>query len=201
MKKPISLILLAVLLMLGCDKKEVMERYDFAFHIFRLTDESYKELIITSGDVVHNIPKRSPVGPYFGLGDWRRGGDIQHYYFDICELATEEKYLALHNNYYTHFPYTGISYFESAADTVFIRDGKWEEICDTTLSDLPIMGHVSSMYSEIREFEITSLEKITHMNRWKMSIDDITKAINKVIDDGELDKYSKVVNRIRPSAE
>ena len=55
---------------------------------------------------------------------------------------------------------------------------------------MPILGDANSIYSEIRLFEITSLEKITGKNRQEMTIEDIEQAINNVIDDGKLDKYS-----------
>lgn len=199
-----SPLFLIAALLTGCDSKEVLERADFAFFIFRLEDESYKELIITNGDVVPNFPKRSKDGPYFGIGTgvYTQGVvDITPYYYDICELATEEKFLALHNNYYTFFPYTGISSFESSSDTVFVREGIWKDVCNIDPASLPILDNVSEMYSEIRFFEITSLEKITHKNRWKMTIDDMEKAVNKVIDEGELDKYSRIVYIMWPSRE
>ncbi|MBP5304070.1 MAG: hypothetical protein J6Z00_04210 [Clostridia bacterium] len=45
------------------------------------------------------------------------------------------------------------------------------------------------------------MEKITHKSRKEMTMDDIEKAINKVIDDGELEKYSKKVTDITASKE
>ena len=45
------------------------------------------------------------------------------------------------------------------------------------------------------------MEKITHKSRKEMTVDDIEQAVNKVIDDGELEKYSKKVTDITASKE
>ena len=57
------------------------------------------------------------------------------------------------------------------------------------------------LYSEIRLFEIQSLEKITSKSRKEMTIDDIEKSINKIIDEGKLDKYSRIYHNMWRSME
>lgn len=123
--------------------------------------------------------------------------DPQKYSYDICELATEEKYLSLHSGYYTYFPYTSIVEYEQCV----VRCGKWDSVCACNPLGLPIMGNASMLYSEIRLFEIQSLEKITSKSRKEMTIDDIEKSINKIIDEGKLDKYSRIYHNMWRSME
>ena len=133
-----------------------------------------------------NFPKRYRDEPYFFYGSERWEQNPEKYTFDICELATEEKLLALHDHYYTYFPYTGLR----QCDKDVVRDGKWSDLCSTDPLTLPVVTSANSLYSEIRMFEIRTLEKLTKKKRDKMTIDDIEKAVNKVIDEGKLDKYS-----------
>lgn len=56
--------------------------------------------------------------------------------------------------------------------------------------DLPVKGSVNELYKEVRHFDIYVLERMTGKGRKEMTIDDIEQAINKVIDDGKLEKYS-----------
>lgn len=55
---------------------------------------------------------------------------------------------------------------------------------------LPIVGSVNSIYKEIWHFDIYSIEKLTGKSRKEMTIDDIENAINIVIDQKKLEKYS-----------
>ena len=204
MKAKLFLLTTIVTILCGCDTPQTLENTKYAFFIFRYVDESYKELIITDGSKNHsdgyfkiingiaNYPKRYRNEPYYSADKWSL--NPEKYTFDICELATEEKLLSFHSRYYTYFPYTNIFPFYSSP--VVIRDGKWENICDVNPFELPILGDANSIYSEIRFFEISSLEKITGKKRNEMTIDDIEKAVNNVIDDGKLDKYSKTYNNM-----
>ena len=56
-------------------------------------------------------------------------------------------------------------------------------------------------FKEIRVFEIRSMERLTKKTRTEMTIDDIEQAVNKVIDEGKLDKYSIKVSAISVSEE
>ncbi|MBO4689716.1 MAG: hypothetical protein J5621_02460 [Paludibacteraceae bacterium] len=175
----------------------------YVFQIFRYTDEANKELIITTPDPfvnpgspatfasgIINFPKRYRDEPYFFYESERWEQNPEKYIFDICELATEEKLLALHDHYYTYFPYTGLR----QCDKDVVRDGKWSDLCSTDPLTLPVVTSANSLYSEIRMFEIRTLEKLTKKKRDEMTIDDIEKAVNKVIDEGKLDKYSVKVD-------
>ncbi len=198
MKTKIFILATFVTILCGCDTRQTLENVKYAFFIFRYADESYKELIITNGSQNHsvgyfkiingiaNYPKRYRDEPYYSAEQWYK--NPEKYTFDICELATNEKLLALHDGYYSYFPYTNI--YPSHSTPISIRNGKWENICEVNPFELPILGDANSIYSEIRLFEITSLEKITGKNRQEMTIEDIEQASNNVIDDGKLDKYS-----------
>lgn len=204
MKTKLFLLATIVTVLCGCDTPQTLENRLYAFLIFKYTDESYKELIITNNQLNHsngdlkvidgvaNFPKRYRNEPYFSGEQWAK--NPEKYTFDICELAIEEKLLSLHNGYYTYFPYTNIHLVNGYP--AVIRDGTWEELCDINRLDLPILGDANSIYSEIRLFEITSLEKITHKNRDIMTIEDIEIAINDVIDHGQLDDYSISYNNM-----
>ncbi len=188
MKKILFFIVIAALFC-GCDTPEQLKSVRQSFVIFRYVDEEYKDYIITvdnSGDNSHimngiyNFPKLKRDEPYFG------GGET----YDICELATEEKVIALHDHYYAYYPYPNIHGIGHKS----VRNGKWKDICDTNPLELPILCHEGEIYSEGRCFEGFSLDKITKKKREELTIDDIVNAINKVIDEGKLDKYSVKFN-------
>ena len=203
MKKKLLFLCVVAMLFCSCDTIQLLEDKQYGFYIFRYTDVANKELIITSPlgsridssglgviNGIYNFPKRYRNEPYYGCERWAK--NPEKYTFDICELATEEKLLALHDGYFTYFPYTNIN----TANEDVIRDGKWENLCDGNPLELPVLGEASSLYKEIRLFEIRPLEKITGKSRKEMTIEDIEAAINKLIDEGQLDKYSTKVSNI-----
>ena len=194
----------------SCDTQETLEATKYSFCIFQYADDSYKELIITDGcqnkedgfckiiNGILNFPKRYRNEPYYGVRD-RISENPEKYTFDICELATEEKLLALHGNYFTYFPYTRLD--PGNESPVVVRDGKWSRICDINPFELPVLKDSKSIYADIRSFDIRKLEKLTGKSRKVMTIEDIEMAINKVIDDGKLDKYSSKSSIVVPSKE
>ena len=208
MKTKRFFVLMLITLLCSCDRPSLLEEKKYVFQIFRYADEANKELIITAPEPffdpgspatfasgIINFPKRYRDEPYFFYGSERWEQNPEKYIFDICELATEEKLLALHDHYYTYFPYSGIN----QGGLSVVRDGKWSDLCSTDPLKLPVMMDANSLYSEIRKFEIRSLEKITKKKRDEMTIGDIEKAVNKVIDEGKLDKYSIEVTGFWPS--
>ena len=210
MKKELLFLCVVAMLFCSCDTIQLLEDVKYSFFIFRYADVANKDLIITSSQElkseqdpyglgvingIYNYPKRYRNEPYFGKE--RRAKNIEKYTYDICELATEEKVLALHDGYFTYFPYTNIN---NNGDDV-IRDGKWENICDGNPLELPELGKASSLYKEVRLFKIRPLEKITGKSRKEMTIEDIEEAINKLIDKGQLDKYSTKVYTVMLQSE
>lgn len=212
MKTKLFLIMAAATLLSSCaDRVQTLYDNDYAFFIFRYKDDASKELIITqevesSNDTIDarcrsingifNYPKRYRNEPYFGSNRW--GQNPEKYTFDICELATNEKVLALHGNFYTYFPYTNIN-CKGSKDV--IRKGNWSSICEKNPMKMEIVGSADAIYSEIRFCEIQALEKITNKSRKEMTIDDIAQAVNKIIDEGNLDKYTTVYTSIHGSNE
>ncbi|MBO4666331.1 MAG: hypothetical protein J5612_05600, partial [Paludibacteraceae bacterium] len=91
----------AAIMCSSCDTIEMLEEKDYAFFIFQFTDESNKDLIITTIDTdtfsnsfgmqvingIYNFPKRYRNEPYFSSTQWSQ--NPEKYTFDICELATE----------------------------------------------------------------------------------------------------------------
>lgn len=199
MKPKLFSIAVLVAVLTSCDTPALLESKDYSFFIFRYTDEANKEWIITTtiaGSAgVLNSPKRYRNEPYFGRS--RRAQNPEKYKFDICELATEEKLLYLHDGYRAYFPYTSIHF----SDNDVYRDGKWKDICKRNPLDLPVKGSANGLYKEVRHFDIYALEKMTGKGRKEMSIEDIETAINKAIDAGKLDKYSTKVSGMWPSYE
>lgn len=213
MKAKLFYILSLAAILCACDTPSLIEKKNYAFFIFRFTNEANKELIITcptsenreivdstSGigliNGIHNCPKRYKNEPYYCLRD-SLSQNPEKYIFDICELATEEKLLTLHDGYYTYFPYTAIIDY----DQCVVRDGKWESVCESNPMQWAIHGSANALYKDIRLFEIQSLEKITGKSRKEMTIDDIEKAVNIVIDKDKLDKYSRKCNNMWMSHE
>ena len=180
----------------SCDSTRKLESVRDTFIIFRYVDESYKDLIITVDDGtledgyingIRTYPKFRKEEPFYRPQAQNKEEYLEKYSFDICELATEPKVIALHDHYYLYYPYVGI---RGNGEHVSVRDGKWEDICNVNPLELPILCDAESIYSEWRGFEGLVLDKLTKKKRDKMTIDDIVNAINKVIDEGKLDKYS-----------
>ena len=201
MKTKLLCILSLAVTLCSCDTKQTLEDIRYSFFIFIYKDETSKDLIVTTlaspetPSGVYNFPKRYRNEPYFGRERWSE--NPEKYRYDICELATEDKLLALSGGYYTLFPYTNIHHTEQDV----LRDGKWADICSVNPLELPVISSAYSLYSDIRYFEIRSLEKITGKSRKEMTIDDIETAINKVIDEDKLDKYSRKVSNMWFSGE
>ena len=208
MRNKLFIIIAVITIFSSCDSVALLREKDYSFFIFRFCNDADKELIITTPaedysdsagfgiiNGIYNFPKRYRNEPYYNREQWLQ--DPGKYIYDICELATEEKLLALHDNYYTYFPYTCIQEQELCV----IRGGKWDSICSVNPLELPILGQANSIYSEVRLFEIKTLEKLTRKKRKEMTIDDIEKAVNKVIDEGKLDKYSTKTSTIWRSME
>ena len=135
--KLLFVLSIAAIMCSGCDPIEMIEDKDYSFFIFQYTDESNKDLIITSTEPdtqfnswgakvtkgIYNFPKRYKDEPYYSGEQWYK--NPEKYTFDICELATNEKLLALHDGYYSYFPYTNI--YPSHSTPIAIRDVKWEK--------------------------------------------------------------------------
>ena len=207
MKTRLLFFSIVAMMFCSCDTPQLLEDNRYSFFIFRYADSANKELIITTqaGQIdssglgvingIYNFPKRYRNEPYYGNERWAK--NLEKYTFDICELATEEKSLTLHDGYFTYFPYTNIN----SANEDVIREGTWENLCEGNPLELPVAGNASSLYQEIRHFGIRSLEKITGKSRKEMTIDDIEKAINKLIDENRLDQYSEKVSNMWASKE
>lgn len=204
MKTKFFIILAFVALFCACDSRRLLESIDNSFIIFRYEDESYKDFIITIDDSlatpeygyingILNYPKLNRSEPYFNkaIKEMSRKEYREKYSFDICELATEEKVIALHDHYYAYYPYP---FRVDAPEETSLRNGKWENICNVNPLELPVLMDGKSIYSESRIFDGLTLDKITKKKRHEMTIDDIVNAINKVIDEGKLDKYSVKYN-------
>ena len=190
MKTKLFFLLALAAIFSSCDTKYTRENHTLRFRIFRYAENPLKEgvdnkdLIITYDDsTITNYPKCYRDEPYFFLKT-----EYDHS-FNICELATEEKVLALHDGWYTYFPYTGLNMMFRKG---VIRDGKWEDICTVNYKKLPVLGDENLLYSERHFIDIRTLERITLKSRKKMTIDDITKAINKKIDNGTLNRYTDI---------
>lgn len=195
MKSKLFFLLAFVALFFSCDTKYTIENLTLRFYIFRYAEEPLKEgvdnkdLIITYNEnglaAIPNYPKLYRDEPYFFLDSER------NHTFNICELATEEKVLALHDGWYTYFPYNRI-HLTIEPYNVVVRDGKWEDICNVNYKQLPILGDAYLLYSEVHFIDIRTLERITLKSRKKMTIDDIVNAINKKIDNGTLNRYTDI---------
>ena len=184
------LICVCMVLCCACDTPQLLDSKANSVHIFKYVNEGYKNHLLTYNDtlrgdssILPTCPKLDRNEPYFSY--YYTANAAKSY--DICELATAEKVIALHGNYYMYYPYINLGL---RGDRLVVRDGLWSDICNTDPFKLPIVCDEANIYSETRIFEGRSLDKITHKKRTEMTIDDIVNAINRVIDEGTLDKYS-----------
>ena len=200
MKTKSFLLFILAALFCACDTIDTLNSKHDTILIFRYINEDYKELILTCDSIrsndkdpktaIQNSPKLKRNEPFFKLH--YSSFDQYEYSFDICELATEEKLIALHGEYYMFFPYVTLGAYPQSGMR-FVRDGKWEQICECNPWSLPVLCDEWSLYSEIRAIEGHALDKITKKKRKEMTIDDIVNGINRIIDEEKLDKYSQVM--------
>ena len=196
MKKFLFLALMACAL-IACDTKQLLESKADTVIIFRYVDETYKEFVITVDTVegIYTYPKYKRDNPFFYTHYHTLSSEeYREYSFDICELATEPKVIALHDHYYMYYPYMRISHFYYPGES-FVRDMRWENICDSDPLEAPVLCEEEAIYSEYRRIEGLKMDKITKKKRQEVTIDDIVNAINRVIDEGKLDKYSQKIIR------
>lgn len=194
MKYKLLILVSVIAALCACDTKRLLDSKADTVTIFRYVDETYKDLVITVDTVqgIQTYPKYKRDEPFFYAHyHTMNSEEYREYTFDICELATEPKVIALHDHYYMYYPYMRISRFYYNPQQSFVRDMRWGNICDSNPLEAPILCEEEAIYSECRRFEGLKLDKITKKKRQEMTIDDIVNAINRVIDEGKLDKYSQ----------
>ena len=191
MKTKLLLLITIIALFGSCnDSIYGLRNKQYCFYIFRYADTEMmqgvdnKDVIITTGDnKIITGYKRHRNEPYFG----------RKFSFNLCELATEEKLLALHDGWFAYFPYTALQ-FDGC--TALARAGKWEDVCNVDYAELPILGGANGLYAEVRRFDADQLELITLKNRNKMTIEDIEKAINTLIDQNRVRNHCQQVDGV-----
>ena len=179
----IFLILLCLLFSAGCDPIDpegdgwrVSRRY--TVHFVKFADESYKDYVISKSPIP-TYPKRNDDGPYF-ISDVEKAKKEQSY--DICELASNPVLIELHNGYYMYYPYTKLGC------STAVRNVKWSEVCNVDLDTVGILS--DQAYAEVWHVLLPELKKRTLKSHEKMTIADIEKAINKIIDTNKIEKYA-----------
>ncbi|MBQ9339027.1 MAG: hypothetical protein IJS13_01695 [Paludibacteraceae bacterium] len=204
MKTSLKLLCCAICIFLGifftgCDTPETLENVNYSFCFFKLKDSKYKDYIImTQHDaplisnwnppimfdtcIVPLFPKREYDKPYFLTNI----SDPMDYFYNECDLAEADIYYNLHDGYLTFFPYTSIGAQQN--ECTLLKE-KWSEICGLSPDNVTILEPYSNIFEEVWVIKITTLEKLTHKSRSKMTMQDIELAINMIIDNETIEKY------------
>lgn len=151
---------------------------------------------------IPTYPKAYEDAPLFTEMDYA-GGDFEGTVYDVCELATKQKYIALHDGYYIAYPYTKLSIL-----TTFL-DVEWNRLCDVDLDTInPISFYqydpFNCPYKKVYVVEESLIAKLSKKstlrfrkcNKEEVTISDAIKVINMLIDEGKLDECCQSVGLV-----
>lgn len=115
--------------------------------------------------------------------------------YDVCELATQPKFIALKGGYYMAYPYTRL------IEYVDFLDINWEQLCDVDLDTIPLLPDnqhpFDAPYKEVYNIHESTIAKLAHKstirfrkrNKEEVTIEDAVEVINRLIEEGNLEKY------------
>lgn len=112
--------------------------------------------------------------------------------YDLCDLATKSKYIALEDGWYLCYPYAGLSqcYRYLNVDWADICNVDWDTV---SLALYNAYDTEAVVYYHLSEQRIASLTKkaTAHFNtrkREQVTIDDVTALFNELIREGKLEE-------------
>lgn len=160
----------------------------------------YLDHVVKMGDYcvpVHGKLKEG--GPFFSNTNNIFLSDLEMWYYDaeaydLCELATEPKYYALHDGWYMCYPYMGLQCCHSYLNV------DWEDICSVDPDTVRLLSTSENIeFRIISEQAISGLTKKGTANfrtkREQVTMDDLVNLFNELIDKGDVDaeKYFHVI--------
>lgn len=190
-------IMVIALLLTGCPTPEKRAENSGGVFFFQLNEEYKEYALVNRTDptdptvpstsesqfyYIRNYPYRTANGAYF-ITD----GSFRDRTFDICELTDEHIFYPLHKGYYTFFP------FSNLGEGNWVSNVKWKDFCTASRDTMTVIGFCDLYYKNPRKIKIPTLESLTHKSRKDMTMDDIVRVINKLIDTNSIDKYCHVV--------
>lgn len=112
--------------------------------------------------------------------------------YDICELSNNLPFIELHDGWCMFYPYRWDIYgWPNLA-----IDAEWEDICNPNinLDSVEILGWSYSVpYYSIW---VSTISKLQKKKMEKLTIEDVIQCLNKIIDEGKLDKYGSTIGPI-----
>ena len=193
------LLFIVLVSFVGCD---IWDRPDYHTEkycaIFKFKDDKYADYVMTIGDYVGGSVFHPDTGLYFN-------NPISYFQADtanICKFAMTPKLIQLHDGYYLWHPYSSFGDYQN----VKLRDLRWSDLCSENkdylfyyqsvvdndtykilcLSDsIPKLGSYGTIYKEYYKIDGYSLWHFAHKRPEKMTLDDIIKTCNKIIDMGK----------------
>lgn len=145
---------------------------------------------ITSKYIIPTYPKADENAPFF-----TQRGDFGSCY-NVCELATESKYIALKNGYYMVYPYR-----ELLGLTTFL-DVDWKQICSVNIDAVPQIQLDYKVFEDayvIRESTIANLTgkstiRFNKKTQEQVMLDDVVVLLNRLIEENQLRDYCNGMN-------
>lgn len=189
-----SIMLITLFFMTGCPTPEKQAENAGGVFFFQL-NEDYKEYALVNCSepnksptsesqtyYIRNFPYRTADGAYF-ITD----GSFMERTFDMCDLHEENIFYPLHDEYYTFFPYSNLGQGN------WVSNIKWKDLCTASKDTMTVIGFCDLYYKNPRMINIPDLERLTHKSRKNMTMDDIVRVINELIDSNSIDKYCQTV--------
>ena len=145
----------------------------------------------TTQYAIPTYPKLDIDAPYFTELDNYGVAGMKGAYYDVCELATETKYIALKNGYYMVYPYTNL-----CGLTTFLNVD-WKDLCNVDIDTIQVMRFDEEPFSKVYNITEETIAKLTRKstprfkkrNKEQVRVEDIVQLLNQLIEEDDLDSY------------
>ncbi len=155
-----------------------------------MADNNNGRYHITSKYAIPTYPKLDTNAPYFTELD-KGVYSMKGAYYDICELATETKYIPLKNGYYMAYPYVNL-----VGLPIFL-DIDWKDLCNADIDTIPQVSFATNPFKHTYEIDEGIIAKLTKKstpryhkrNKEQVTIDDIVALLNQLIEEDCIEDY------------
>lgn len=144
----------------------------------------------TSKYAIPTYPKLDANAPYFTELD-KGVYSMKGAYYDVCELATETKYIPLKNGYYMAYPYVNLVGLPTFLDI------DWKDLCNADIDTIPKVSFDINPFKHTYAINEGIIAKLTKKstpryhkrNKEQVTIDDIVALLNQLIEEGCIEDY------------
>lgn len=145
---------------------------------------------ITSKYAIPTYPKLDTNATYFTELD-KGVYSMKGAYYDVCELATETKYITLKNGYYMAYPYVKLMGLPTFLDV------DWKALCNVNIDTISKVSFDSYPFKRTYMITEEKIAKLTRkstpryhkLNKEQVTVDDIVALLNQLIEEDCIEDY------------